>query len=71
MRPLGAAPTGGRVLAYTHLHPRRPLQTEGESNPLKFSQTFHLAPLNGSYVVTNGAWRRVMLGCSPLGLRAI
>ena len=31
------------------------LQPEGETNPLKFSQTFHLAPVGGSYVVTNGA----------------
>ena len=30
------------------------LQPEGETNPLKFSQTFHLAPVGGSYVVTNG-----------------
>ncbi|KAL6771470.1 hypothetical protein ACKKBG_A26510 [Auxenochlorella protothecoides x Auxenochlorella symbiontica] len=33
------------------------LITEGESNPLKFSQTFHLAPLNGSFVVTNDLFR--------------
>ena len=31
------------------------MQTEGESNPLKFSQMFHLAPQGGSFVVTNGA----------------
>lgn len=29
-------------------------QPEGETNPLKFSQTFHLAPMGGSFVVTNG-----------------
>lgn len=40
------------------------LQTEGESNPLKFSQVFHLMPVGTSFVVTNGggellwlAWR--------------
>jgi hypothetical protein len=35
------------------------LQTEGESAPLKFSQVFHLMPVNNSFVVTNGeqhAW---------------
>jgi hypothetical protein len=32
-----------------------PVQPEGESNPLKFSQTFHLAPVGGSFVITNGA----------------
>lgn len=31
-----------------------PPQPEGETNPLKFSQTFHLAPVGGSFVVTNG-----------------
>lgn len=43
------------------LHPPRaarlrlpPVQPEGETNPLKFSQTFHLAPVGGSFVVTNG-----------------
>lgn len=30
------------------------VQPDGETNPLKFSQTFHLAPVGGSYVVTNG-----------------
>lgn len=30
------------------------VQTEGESAPLKFSQVFHLMPVNNSFVVTNG-----------------
>lgn len=30
------------------------MQTEGESNPIKFSQVFHLMPFNNSFVVTNG-----------------
>lgn len=30
------------------------LQTEGESQPLKFSQFFHLAPAGGSFVISNG-----------------
>ena len=30
------------------------LQTEGESNPLKFSQMFHLAAQGSSFVITNG-----------------
>lgn len=30
-------------------------QTEGEANPLKFSQIFHLAPVGNSFVITNGA----------------
>ena len=29
-------------------------QTEGESNPLKFSQMFHLAAQGSSFVITNG-----------------
>ena len=33
----------------------RLLQTEGESNPLFFSQIFHLAPVGTSYAVSNGA----------------
>lgn len=33
------------------------LLPEGETNPLKFSQTFHLAPVAGSYVVTNDLFR--------------
>ncbi|PSC70930.1 Nuclear transport factor 2 [Micractinium conductrix] len=33
------------------------LLPEGETNPLKFSQTFHLAPVGGSYVVTNDLFR--------------
>lgn len=38
-----------------HLSFNQPVtQTEGESNPLKFSQVFHLAPAGGSFVVTNG-----------------
>ena len=31
------------------------MQTEGESNPLKFSQMFHLAAQGSSFVITNGA----------------
>ena len=30
------------------------MQTEGESRPMPFSQVFHLAPVNQSWVVTNG-----------------
>lgn len=30
------------------------LLPEGETNPLKFSQTFHLVPVGGSFVVSNG-----------------
>eukprot|EP00884_Botryococcus_braunii_P013480 jgi/Botrbrau1/22132/Bobra.0206s0056.1 len=33
------------------------LLTEGESNPLKFSQVFHLAPVGGSFAVTNDLFR--------------
>lgn len=33
------------------------LLPEGESNPLKFSQTFHLMPVGSSYVVTNDLFR--------------
>ncbi|KAI3428575.1 hypothetical protein D9Q98_007397 [Chlorella vulgaris] len=33
------------------------LLPEGESNPLKFSQTFHLAPVGGSFVITNDLFR--------------
>ncbi|PRW44426.1 Nuclear transport factor 2 [Chlorella sorokiniana] len=33
------------------------LLPEGETNPLKFSQTFHLAPVGGSFVVTNDLFR--------------
>eukprot|EP00955_Chlamydomonas_euryale_P092323 364697-Chlamydomonas_euryale.AAC.8 len=29
-------------------------QTEAEAPPLKFSQVFHLMPVNNSFVVTNG-----------------
>jgi hypothetical protein len=32
-------------------------QPEGESNALKFSQVFHLAPVAGSFVVTNDLFR--------------
>ena len=36
-------------------HPLDPQpQPEGESNPLKFSQTFHLVPVGGSFIVSNG-----------------
>lgn len=31
--------------------------TEGESAPLKFSQVFHLMPVNNSFVVTNDMFR--------------
>ena len=34
---------------------RPTLQPDGESNPLKFSQVFHLMPVGTSFVVTNGA----------------
>jgi len=30
------------------------LLPEGETNPLKFSQTFHLVPVGGSFMVSNG-----------------
>lgn len=30
---------------------------EGENNPLKFSQVFHLMPFNNSFVVTNDMFR--------------
>ena len=33
------------------------LQPEGETNPLKFSQTFHLVPVGGSYIVSNDLFR--------------
>ena len=33
------------------------LQTEGESKPLNFSQTFHLMPVGSSFVVTNDMFR--------------
>jgi hypothetical protein len=33
------------------------LITEGESQPLKFSQFFHLAHVGGSYVITNEFFR--------------
>jgi hypothetical protein len=33
------------------------LLPEGESNALKFSQVFHLAPVGGSFVVTNDLFR--------------
>ena len=33
------------------------LLPEGESNPLKFSQAFHLAAAGGSYAVTNDVFR--------------
>ena len=33
------------------------LLPEGESNPLKFSQAFHLAAVGGSYAVTNDVFR--------------
>lgn len=29
-------------------------QTDGENHPLQFSQTFHLMPVNNSFIVTNG-----------------
>eukprot|EP01023_Acetabularia_acetabulum_P040681 TRINITY_DN3947_c0_g1_i1.p2 TRINITY_DN3947_c0_g1~~TRINITY_DN3947_c0_g1_i1.p2 ORF type:complete len:144 (-),score=6.21 TRINITY_DN3947_c0_g1_i1:340-708(-) len=33
------------------------LLTEGESNPLRFSQLFHLAPAGQSFIVTNDMFR--------------
>lgn len=33
------------------------VQPEGETNPLKFSQTFHLVPVGGSYIVSNDLFR--------------
>lgn len=33
------------------------LLPEGESNPLKFSQTFHLVPVGSSFVVSNDLFR--------------
>ncbi|KIZ07699.1 Nuclear transport factor 2 [Monoraphidium neglectum] len=33
------------------------VQTEGESNALKFSQVFHLMPVGSSFVVTNDMFR--------------
>ena len=33
------------------------LLPEGESNPLKVSQAFHLAAVGGSYAVTNDVFR--------------
>ncbi|WIA12014.1 hypothetical protein OEZ86_002996 [Tetradesmus obliquus] len=33
------------------------IQTEGESNALKFSQVFHLMPVGQSFVVTNDMFR--------------
>lgn len=32
-------------------------QPEGETNPLKFSQAFVLAPVGGSWAVTNDVFR--------------
>lgn len=34
------------------------LLPEGETNPLKFSQTFHLVPVGGSFAVSNGEIRK-------------
>lgn len=48
---LDAQPSvGGGILVFV----TGQLLTEGETNPLKFSQTFHLMPVGGSFVVTNG-----------------
>ncbi len=55
---------GINVFVTGHLLP------EGESNPLKFSQVFHLTPVGGSFVVTNGTedgggwWGLVVFGFS-------
>ena len=38
------------------------LKTEGEANPLRFSQVFHLAATGGSFVITNGT-ALPQLGC--------
>lgn len=58
-QPAAAAALVGGPPGGSHLHCTAALccpvpQPEGETNPLKFSQTFHLAPVGGSYVVTNG-----------------
>lgn len=41
------------------------VQVEGETNPLKFSQVFHLAATGGSFVITNG---EIVADSSLLGL---
>eukprot|EP00887_Chlorella_sp_A99_P004916 scaffold4.g4916.t1 len=33
------------------------LLPDGETNPLKFSQTFHLVPVGGSFIVSNDLFR--------------
>lgn len=33
------------------------LLPEGETNPLKFSQVFHLVPVGGSFIVSNDMFR--------------
>lgn len=40
---------------FAHCNKPTTTQTEGESQPLKFSQVFHLMPVGTSFVVTNGA----------------
>eukprot|EP01025_Chloroclados_australasicus_P022688 TRINITY_DN2326_c0_g1_i1.p3 TRINITY_DN2326_c0_g1~~TRINITY_DN2326_c0_g1_i1.p3 ORF type:complete len:123 (-),score=5.61 TRINITY_DN2326_c0_g1_i1:333-701(-) len=35
------------------------LLTEGETNPLRFSQVFHLASVGQSYVITNDVFRLI------------
>lgn len=46
------SPAGGIIVFVTGK-----LLTEGQSNPLKFSQMFHLSPVGGSFVVTNDVFR--------------
>ncbi|CAD7696083.1 unnamed protein product [Ostreobium quekettii] len=41
---------GGGILVFV----TGKLMTEGQSNPTRFSQTFHLAQMGQSFVVTNG-----------------
>jgi len=45
-------PSGGVLVFVTGQ-----LLTEGESRPMAFSQVFHLAPMNNSWVVTNDIFR--------------
>jgi hypothetical protein len=51
---LDAQPSvGGGILVFV----TGQLLPEGETNPLKFSQAFHLVPVGGSFVVTNDLFR--------------
>jgi hypothetical protein len=61
---LDAQPSvGGGVLVFV----TGQLLPEGETNPLKFSQTFHLMPVGGSFVVTNGEERGLVDGVVARG----